>query len=60
MDVTQERLEALKKELREIYETNDGPRLLSELFAEFPNPRRVLNNSGGWGMPATCRTRPRD
>lgn len=53
MDVTQERVDALAKELREIYKTNDGPRILAELFAEFPNPRKVLGVSDKWSMPAT-------
>jgi hypothetical protein len=45
--------------LREIYKTNDGPRLIAEMVErEFPNPRRLITSSdskrpGEWGPRAT-------
>lgn len=45
--------------LREIYKTNDGPRLIAEMVErEFPNPRKTITSSdhkfpGSWGPRAT-------
>ena len=47
--------------LREIYKTNDGPRLIAEMVErEFPNPRRLRNipseGQPEWGPRATDYT----
>lgn len=58
---TQQRIDAITEELRDIYKnTNEGPRLINEMIRrEFPHPRKVINGphvsggGGGWGMPTT-------
>jgi len=58
---TQQRIDKITEELRDIYKTtNEGPRLIAEMVArEFPHPRKVLNGPtatkdiGGWGIRAT-------
>lgn len=52
---TQQRIDKIAEELREIYNTtNEGPRLIAEMIRrEFPEPRKVLDSSGGWGPRAT-------
>ena len=59
---TEQKIDKIAEELREIYKTNEGPRLIADMMDEFPNPRRVWNDKSdtirgikaGWGMPATC------
>ena len=58
MENTQQKIYRIAAELREIYKTNEGPRLISELNTEFPNPRKLWNDakltkSERWGEPAT-------
>ena len=62
----QTEIDKLADQLREIYKTNDGPRLIAEVMREFPNPRRRWNEpggrvgsdlTGGWGEPATSAPR---
>jgi hypothetical protein len=44
MKNTQDRIDRIAEELRDIYKnTNEGPRLIAELVAELPNPRRIRN-----------------
>ena len=56
---TQQRIDKLTEELRDIYKTSDGPRLIHEAMEEFPYPRRLWNEPsgsaipGGWGLLAT-------
>ena len=51
---THEKLKQVEELLREIYQTNEGPRLIEELLRkEFPNPRKIWNDTSGWGMLAT-------
>ena len=39
---------------RELYKTNEGPRLLAHVMKEFPNPRRLINSKDKrWGPRAT-------
>ena len=63
-------IKRITEELRSIYNTNEGPRLIAEMIEEFPNPRALWNEPapampgycsgapGGWGLPATCSVRP--
>lgn len=45
---------------RELYKTNEGPRLLAKVMEDFPNPRKRWNEPpgggkrGGWGEVATA------
>lgn len=44
---TEDEVEALRAEIHRIYHNrNDGPRLLNELFAEFPYPRGPQDTFG--------------
>ena len=62
---TEQKVEQLAEQVREIYKTNEGPKLLNDMMAEFPYPRRVWNDcsehgrgiKGGWGMLATSIAR---
>ena len=62
---TQQRIDKIAEELREIYKLNEGPRLIQDMVEEFPHPRKVWNDhpdsdrgiKGGWGMPATSSAR---
>ena len=58
---TQQRIDKLTEELRDIYQnTNEGPKLINDMIErEFPYPRKVMKEPngwggcGGWGIPAT-------
>ena len=53
MTVTQQEIYQLADRVREIYKTNDGPRLLGEMMREFPDVRRVWDDAkDAWGTPA--------
>lgn len=41
----QERLNEIAEELRKIYKTNEGPRLIHEMTYEFQYPRRIWNDA---------------
>lgn len=41
-----EACEKVRDLVHRLYQTNNGPRLVAEVMAEYPNPRRLRNGPG--------------
>lgn len=47
-------LAEISDRVHELYQSNDGPRLLNELMKSYPTPRRLKNAAGDpTNLPAT-------
>lgn len=55
MENTQQKIDRIAEELREIYKTNEGPRLIAEMTAALPHPRKLWNEPKGDGKPGGWR-----
>jgi len=47
---TNEKLNEIESLIREIYKTNEGPKLINELLREFPSPRGPRSQSNNTPM----------